>query len=114
MPVRIVAIINQKGGVGKTTTTANLAHALARMSHKVTVVDLDPQGHLGLSLGVDPNSQGLDEVLLGDAEIENQLLQVRENLQLIPAGRRLQELEQLHEGGAERGSLLRIALDVNV
>lgn len=52
---RIIAMINQKGGVGKTTTTANLAAALALAGRHVLVVDLDPQAHLTLHLGVDPD-----------------------------------------------------------
>ncbi|MCC5830237.1 MAG: AAA family ATPase [Phycisphaeraceae bacterium] len=51
-PPRVIALMNQKGGVGKTTTTASLAAAFARRGKRVLVIDLDPQGHLGLHLGV--------------------------------------------------------------
>jgi len=51
---RRIALLNQKGGVGKTTTTANLGAALARAGHHVLLVDLDPQAHLTLHVGVDP------------------------------------------------------------
>lgn len=111
MADRVIAIINQKGGVGKTTTSTNLTHALAKAGKKVTVIDLDPQGHLAVSFGVvNPNRKGLDEVLLGDSDIAKNLVPVRENLQLIVAGPRLHEIEQLTDGGAQRGDLLRKAL----
>lgn len=115
MAERIVAIINQKGGVGKTTTTTNLAHALARSGKKVTVIDLDPQGHLAVSFGVVNTHQfGIDAVMLGESDITENVIQVRENLQLIVAGSRLSEVEQLSDGGAERGGLLRKALHENL
>ncbi|MGR9114524.1 MAG: ParA family protein [Gammaproteobacteria bacterium] len=115
MSTRIVAVINQKGGVGKTTTSSNLAHALAKMEKKVTVIDLDPQGHLAVSLGVvTANQSGIDGVMLGQTGITQQLLTVRDNLQLIVAGSRLREIEQLTEGGAHRGDLLRTALHENL
>ena len=108
MNARVVAILNQKGGVGKTTTTSNLAHALAKMGHKVTAIDLDPQGHLSVSLGVVMQKKsGLDEVLLGNKELDEMTLDVRDNLQLVPAGIKLQGLEQLTEGAANRGALLK-------
>lgn len=111
MAERVVAIINQKGGVGKTTTSTNLTHALAKFGKKVTVIDLDPQGHLAVSFGVvNPGRAGIDEVMLGETEIINNVIPIRENLQLIVAGPRLLEIEQLSEGGAERGDLLRKAL----
>ncbi len=114
MNARVVAVLNQKGGVGKTTTSVNLTHALARMGKKVTVIDLDPQGHLTVSLGVVTSKQGgIDEVMLGLADIERQQIMVRENLGLIAAGSRLREIEQLSEGGAKRGDLLRQALHDN-
>jgi chromosome partitioning protein len=115
MANRIVAIINQKGGVGKTTTSTNLTHALARMGNRVTVIDLDPQGHLAVSLGVvHPKRPGIDQVMLGEAGIEKNLIPARENLNLIVAGPQLQQIEQLTEGGAKRGDLLRKALHENL
>ncbi|CAG1010571.1 Sporulation initiation inhibitor protein Soj [Phycisphaerales bacterium] len=53
-PVRVIALMNQKGGVGKTTTTVNLAAAFARAGRSTLVIDLDPQSHATLHLGVDP------------------------------------------------------------
>ncbi|MCU7860099.1 MAG: ParA family protein, partial [Candidatus Thiodiazotropha sp. (ex Lucinoma kastoroae)] len=50
--MRRIALINQKGGVGKTTITTNLGHALALAGHRVTVIDLDPQGQLASSYGI--------------------------------------------------------------
>ncbi|MFW5442978.1 MAG: ParA family protein [Methylococcaceae bacterium] len=115
MADRVVAIINQKGGVGKTTTSTNLTHALAKVGKSVTVIDLDPQGHLAISFGVvNPNRPGIDEVMLGETDIAKNIIPVRENLQLIVAGSRLQEIEQLSEGGAKRGDLLRKALHENL
>ena len=112
---RVVAIINQKGGVGKTTTSTNLSHAIAETGKKVTVIDLDPQGHMAISFGaVNPIQPGIDEVMLGEKSIEENLLPMRENLQLIVAGPRLKEIEQLSEGGAKRGDLLRKALHENL
>lgn len=68
-PKRRIALINQKGGVGKTTTTVNLGVALHKLGRRVLLVDLDPQAHLTLSLGIDP--QELDATmydLLADSD----------------------------------------------
>ncbi len=115
MTTRTVAVLNQKGGVGKTTTLVNLAHALARQGKRVTVIDLDPQCHLAVALGVTNAQQaGIDAVMLGHCALAEQRLPVRENLSLIPAGPRLQAIEQLTEGGSHRGDLLRAALASDV
>ncbi|MEN9752022.1 MAG: hypothetical protein RLZZ600_1069 [Actinomycetota bacterium] len=66
---RIFTVANQKGGVGKTTTTVNMAASLARMGARVLVIDLDPQGNASTALGFDPHDDrtGLYEVLIGES-----------------------------------------------
>lgn len=100
--MRAIAVINQKGGVGKTTTTANLAHALALAGQKVTVIDLDPQGHLAAHLGAfKREQQGIDQIMLGEKQVNDVLIEVRDGLKLIPAGSKLDVLER---GGGDKKS----------
>ena len=62
---RVICVVNRKGGVGKTTTTFNLAGALVEMGHEVLVIDLDPMGSLCRSLGVFPEEVALSDLLIG-------------------------------------------------
>jgi chromosome partitioning protein len=85
---RTIALINQKGGVGKTTTTVNLAAALAASGRRVLVVDLDAQAHATLYLGVDPAQAPrtvYDLLLDWDDDPGAGVLKVRENLSLLPS-----------------------------
>jgi chromosome partitioning protein len=70
---RVVAFTNQKGGVAKTTTTLNLGVAFQEMGHRVLLVDLDPQGNLTMSLGLDPDSvrPSMYDVLVSGVSIED-------------------------------------------
>jgi chromosome partitioning protein len=83
--MRKIAIINQKGGVGKTTTAVNLSAALAATGQRVCLVDLDPQAHATLHLGWNPaaDDPSIYDVLTGDMPIKAARHQVGENLWLV-------------------------------
>lgn len=107
---RIIAIMNQKGGVGKTATTVNLGHALAQAGQQVALIDLDPQGQVATSLGLDNYQAGIDQVLLEGLAIDEVKIPARERLDLVVAGSRLSEFEYTSEGGIQRGYRLKTAL----
>ncbi len=85
--MRIIALMNQKGGVGKTTTTANLGAALAELGQKVCLVDLDPQAHLTINYGLEPlpNFTNLYNVLVEERPFVDAFHKVESNITLIPS-----------------------------
>ncbi len=83
--MRSIAVLNQKGGVGKTTTAVNLSAALAAAGRRVMLLDLDPQAHATLHLGLmpDPNIRSIYDVLTGNTSIAEARRQVSENLWVV-------------------------------
>ena len=103
---RIIAIANQKGGVGKTTTAINLSSCLAEKGKKVLVIDMDPQGNTTSGLGVDKNAleNTIYEMIIGECLLEECLLEnVFNNLSLIPSNVNLSgaEIELMDIEGKE-------------
>jgi chromosome partitioning protein len=86
-PMRTIAMINQKGGVGKTTTVANLSAALAARGRRVLAIDMDPQSHLTMHLGADGSTAaaGMYEVLTAGTALTAASLKVNKNLSLVPS-----------------------------
>ena len=85
--MRILAFMNQKGGVGKTTTTVNVGAALARLGKKVCLIDLDPQAHLTINYGIEPatDHKSLYDVLVNDTPLMEAAHTAGENISVVPS-----------------------------
>jgi chromosome partitioning protein len=108
-PMRRIAIINQKGGVGKTTTAVNLAAALARQNHRVCVLDLDPQAHATTHLGLSPDGKApsIYDVLIDSKPLAEVRRQVADNLWVVGADISLAAAEVELAGQVGREVILR-------
>jgi len=88
--MRVIAIVNQKGGCGKTTTTVNLAGALAADGNRVLIIDMDPQAHATLAMGLEPDEieTNLYEVLVepaGAGRLDTVILDVSDKIDIAPS-----------------------------
>lgn len=110
--MRIIAVINQKGGCGKTTTAINLSACLAEQGREVLLMDLDPQGHSGLGLGVlpDDTQKGMYAVLAREAPLKELIQPVRTHLDFVPSSITLASIEQKLAGTDQRERQLSLAM----
>ena len=111
---RIIAIANQKGGVGKTTTAINLSACLAEKGQRVLVVDIDPQGNTtsGLGIAKDNVDNTIYEVMLQEIDISDAICKdIFENLDIIPSNVNLAGAEMELMGIEEKEYILKKALN---
>lgn len=114
MKPRILTLANQKGGVGKTTTTINLATALAAIGEQVLIVDIDPQGNASTGLGVSRQARERSsyDVLLGEATLADVAVPTDvPNVSLVASTMDLLGVEMVISGASDRTYRLRHALD---
>jgi len=91
--MKTITIANQKGGVGKTTTAVTLAHGLAMCQQRTLLADLDPQGHVAFSLGIE-KAPGIYHLIVDEEPIEKVAIPVRDHLDIIPGDKRTEKAKR--------------------
>src|SRR5881392_2661934 len=112
-PPRVLAIANQKGGVGKTTTAINLGTALAAINEQVLIIDLDPQGNASTGLGIDRRNRrfSIYDVLAGEAQLREAVVATAvPRLSIVPSTLNLSGLELQIGQARDRAYRLRTAI----
>ena len=114
MRTRVISLTNNKGGVGKTTSTLNIGVGLANRGRRVLLIDLDPQASLTISLGLNSKDfldKSIVQVLTKQKDVKECLFKIRENVYIIPSNKLLNDAEDLIKGKNFRESILKNALD---